>query len=180
MEVINGDYGDIVPKLVQAVLSGECDAFNDRYKICLPKRISFLSSRNSKSNKSRDSTSNISSTSSHPSANGSIMNGSIHSNGDSSMLIDSAEGSSKESSEEVSSTLLLSLTSLYHSYWSEVTQRFPSSRYWPGDVRSVLVCLQEFQRCRILAMFCLVCLVISQCCDSTSCGIPYMVDSSSY
>lgn len=40
MEVINGDYGDMVPKLAQAVLSGDCDAFNTRYKICLPKRFS--------------------------------------------------------------------------------------------------------------------------------------------
>lgn len=104
MEVINGDYGDVVPKLVQAVLSGECDAFNNRYKICLPKRSSFLSSTHH--SKSRISTSNVSTTSSHPSADGSILEGSINSNGGSSVLLDSTEGSSKESSEEVSFTLV--------------------------------------------------------------------------
>lgn len=106
MEVINGDYGDVLPKLAQAVLSGECDAFNDRYKMCLPKRCSFTSSSKSSmkdsalGDKKRVSSSCLSNASSN------------HSNGSCNGLMTSKNGifqtdsSSKESSEEVSYVLI--------------------------------------------------------------------------
>lgn len=97
MEVINGDYGDVLPKLIQAVATGECDAFNDRYKVCIPKFYSFTPSR---AYKKRTSSCNLSSiTSSYKSGTGSL---------EESLLAKSSfgdtieEDSSKESSEDVS------------------------------------------------------------------------------
>ena len=116
MEVINGDYGDVTSKLAQAVLSGECDAFNERYKVCLPNR--FSSSRSSKGSSrsskrslldgKRDSSSCISTRSSNASSPTSREELSLNKKSTSYPMFASAtDSSSKDSSEEVSGLLLL-------------------------------------------------------------------------
>ena len=104
MEVINGDYGNMVSKLSQAVLSGECDAFNDRYKVCLPKRCSYTSSSKGSvkgsmlsAEKKRVSSSCLSHVSSSNHSNGSVDQ--LMTSKNSSFQI--TDSSSKESSEEV-------------------------------------------------------------------------------
>lgn len=107
MEVINGDYGDMLSKLSQAVLSGECDAFNDRYKVCLPKRCSYTSSSKSSmkgsvlnGDKKRVSSSCLSNVSSSNHSNGSVDQLMASKN----RSFQTTDSSSKESSEEVSSS----------------------------------------------------------------------------
>lgn len=102
MEVINGDYGDgVVPKLMQAVATGECDAFNDRYKVCIPKPYGFSPSRSSKNRTSSCNLSTIAS--SYKSGSGSLEE-SLLAKSSASSYGDAGEDSSKESSEDVSGT----------------------------------------------------------------------------
>lgn len=104
MEIVNGDYGDVIPKLVQSVLNGQCDAYNNRYKACLPKRYpSSLQSNTAKSDKDRNSNSHLSTASSNQ--GGAVICGSLDSsmNGKVSSYGDGTDiASSRESSEEVS------------------------------------------------------------------------------
>ena len=117
MEVINGEHGDVVPKLAQAVLSGDCDAFNNRYKVCLPTKA-YSDSRapsikHSKSNGNRDSNSCLSTNSSNPSQL------SVDEKASFQMYSSGTDTSSKDSSEEVSNIkdLLLARKSLVPLYY---------------------------------------------------------------
>ena len=93
MEVISGEHGDVVPKLAHNVLSGACEAFNNRYKPCLPKRLSVSSK--TLAEKKRISGADMSLSSAG--ANSHLVDGSVRSvsTGDDTM------DSSKDSSEEV-------------------------------------------------------------------------------
>jgi len=113
MEVINGDFGEeVVQKLAQAVLSGKCDEYNNKYRMCLPKRSSSLapSVRPSLSRKDtkRDSNSCISNdSSSTPCTSSSSAAGRTSSRKDKASSYEmfnelhGTDSSSKESSEEV-------------------------------------------------------------------------------
>ncbi|XP_067952216.1 ATP-binding cassette sub-family G member 1-like isoform X2 [Watersipora subatra] len=103
MEVINGEYGSVASTLAQAVLSGECDAFNNRYKVCIPKRFSSNytpSIKQSLSSGDRNSTSCLSTNSSSPSEQSSGMELHQHKKKNYPTSASATDSSSKDSSEE--------------------------------------------------------------------------------